>query len=109
MTFRLDAVGLTVEVKERIRARKGCPWACWHPYFNLPLSADSSRDVSSASARQQVLGTVTGSGSRSDGQTPSVSGKMDLRAGLVIGDNFYDDMFTDVERIPTADLCFTDR
>ncbi|NLN20317.1 MAG: aldose 1-epimerase [Firmicutes bacterium] len=100
MTFRLDAVGLTVEVEGKNTGTERMPMGFgWHPYFNLPLSADSSRDA----CRLQVPANKYWELSPAPDLVPTgrrlpVSGKMDLRAGLVIGDNFYDDMFTDVER-----------
>jgi aldose 1-epimerase len=100
MIFRLTATGLSVEVEGRNTGSQKMPMGFgWHPYFNLPLSSDSSRDE----CRLQVpAGKYWELSPAPDlvptGQRLPVSGKMDLRAGIVIADNFYDDMFTDVER-----------
>lgn len=100
MTFKLDAAGFLVEVEGSNTGSEQMPMGFgWHPYFNMPLSPGGSRDT----CRLQVPARRYWELSPAPdlvptGQRPPVSGKTDLRAGLLVGDSFYDDMFTDVER-----------
>lgn len=100
MTFRLDAEGLGVEIEGSNTGSKQMPMGFgWHPYFNMPLGPNGSRNA----CRLQVPARKYWELSPAPdlvptGKRPPVSGKMDMRAGIVVADNLYDDMFTDVER-----------
>lgn len=97
LTYRLDKKGLTVTATGRNTGGSMMPVGFgWHPYFNMPL-ADGKREacllqVPCNSYWELAPDLVP------TGQRLPVSGKLDMRKGIAMGSNTYDDILSGVER-----------
>jgi aldose 1-epimerase len=97
ITYRLVGSELVVDVAGRNTGGKLMPMGFgWHPYFNMPLRAGGDRmhcqlQVPTATYWELARDLVP------TGKRLPVSGRLDLRSGLVVGETMYDDILSGVE------------
>lgn len=97
ITYRLTAQGLAVDANGLNTGDRPMPMGFgWHPYFNMPM-----RDGNRGDCLLQVpcdLYWELAADLVPTGRRLPVTGKLDMRAGLAVGDNAYDDMLSGVQR-----------
>jgi len=97
LTFRLNEQGLSIDVTGKNTGGTEMPMGFgWHPYFNMPLTADGDR------ARCQLQVPTSEYWELAPDLVPSgrrlpVFGRLDMRSSLGVGENLYDDILTGVQ------------
>lgn len=98
LTFSLSTTGLGITATGKNTGGSTMPMGFgWHPYFKMPLADKAQREqcflqVPAAKYWELAPDLVP------TGRCLPVDGKLDLRSGPALGENTYDDIFTDVER-----------